>query len=87
MQPVVIYTRPLCGYCHRAVELLKRKGAAFTEIPAGFDPGKRAEMIARAGGRSTFPQIFIGDLHVGGSDDLFALDRAGELDALLKGAA
>jgi glutaredoxin 3 len=84
MAPIVIYTRPFCGFCARAISLLKEKGLPFTEIEAGFDPDKRREMIARAGGRSTFPQIFVGDHHVGGCDDLVALDRAGEFDALLE---
>lgn len=84
MQPVVIYTRDYCGYCARAKALLTDKGVGFTEINAGADPDKRAEMQARSG-RNTFPQIFIGATHVGGCDDLFALDRAGKLDALLAG--
>lgn len=84
MQPVVIYTRDYCGYCARAKALLTDKGVVFTEVNAGADPDKRAEMQARSG-RNTFPQIFIGATHVGGCDDLFALDRAGKLDALLAG--
>lgn len=85
MTPVTIYTRPLCGYCHRALSLLRKKGAAITEISAGFDPGKRQEMLARSNGASTYPQIFIGDKHVGGCDELYALESAGELDGLLNG--
>ncbi len=85
MRPVTIYTKPLCPYCVRALSLLKRKGAAVTEISAAFNSKLRAEMIERSGGRSTYPQIFIGDFHVGGSDDLHALDSAGKLDALLDG--
>ena len=85
MADVVIYTRILCGYCARAKSLLKSKGAAFQEIDAGFDVEKRNEMRARSGGATTFPQIFIGDRHVGGCDELVALDRAGELDPLLAG--
>jgi glutaredoxin 3 len=81
--PVVIYTRPFCGYCARALGLLREKGVAFTEIEAGFDPARRREMIDRSG-RTTFPQIFVGETHVGGCDELVALDRAGELDALLE---
>jgi glutaredoxin 3 len=82
MPPIVIYTRPFCGYCASALRLLRDKGLEFTEIEAGFDPDKRKEMIARSG-RSTFPQIFVGETHVGGSDDLAALEAAGEFDALL----
>jgi glutaredoxin 3 len=85
MRPVTIYTKPLCPYCVRALALLKKKGADVAEISAAFDAGKRAEMIRRSNGRTTYPQIFIGDNHVGGSDDLYALDAAGELDALLNG--
>jgi len=89
MAQVTIYTRPLCPYCVRAVGLLKKKGVAFDEIDAGFDVKKKTEMVERAGGRRTFPQIFVGDVHVGGCDELMALERAGELDPLLerKGAA
>ncbi|KAA5803678.1 glutaredoxin 3 [Alkalicaulis satelles] len=83
---VTIYTRPFCSYCARAVDLLKKKGVAFEEIEAGFDPAAKAEMIARAGGARTFPQIFIAERHVGGCDDMMALEQAGELDALLDGA-
>lgn len=80
--PVVIYTRPFCGFCSRAIGLLRQKGVAFTEIEAGFDPALRQEM-ARRSGRTTFPQIFVGDTHVGGCDELMALDRAGKFDAML----
>jgi glutaredoxin 3 len=83
MPPITIYTKPLCSYCARAMSLLKSKGAAFTEIEAAWDPDRRKEMLARSGGRTTYPQIFIGETHVGGCDDLMALDRAGELDKLL----
>ncbi len=83
MPDVVIYTKPGCPYCAMAEALLERKGVAFTEIVASNDPRKKQEMIQRSNGRMTFPQIFIGDRHVGGSDDLHALDRKGELDALL----
>ncbi len=82
---IEIYTRPGCGYCSAAKSLLARKKAVFTEYDAGKDPGFRQAMYDRAGMGSTFPQIFIGDLHVGGCDDLYALDRAGKLDALLAG--
>jgi glutaredoxin 3 len=85
--PVTIYTRPYCSYCIRAVELLERKGVDFTEIEAGFDPAKRQEMIQRAGGRATFPQIFVGERHIGGCDDMMALEREGKLDPLLQQAA
>ena len=84
MPPVDIYTKPFCPYCSRALKLLRDKGVAFNEIDdAAFDAGKKRDMMARAGGRSTFPQIFIGERHVGGCDDMVALDRAGELDRLL----
>ena len=83
MSQVTIYTKPYCPYCVRAVELLETKGVAFDEIEAAFDPDKRQEMIQRSGGRATFPQIFIGDRHIGGCDDIMALDRAGKLDGLL----
>ena len=87
MSHVTIYTKPYCPYCVRALSLLEQKGVAFTEIEAGFDPEKRQEMIRRAGGRATFPQIFVGDLHIGGCDEMMALERAGELDPLLRDAA
>ena len=83
MSQVTIYTKPYCPFCIRAVELLETKGVAFDEIEAAFDPDKRQEMIQRSGGRATFPQIFIGGRHIGGCDDMMALDRAGELDPLL----
>jgi glutaredoxin 3 len=86
MAHVTIYTRPFCGFCARALSVLKAKQADFTEIEAGFDPEKRKEMVQRSG-RSTFPQIFIGDQHIGGCDDMVALDEAGKLDALLKADA
>ncbi|MBU4436222.1 MAG: glutaredoxin 3 [Alphaproteobacteria bacterium] len=82
MAKVTIYTRPFCGYCARALKLLGDKGADFTEIEAGMDPALRKEMMDRSGG-STFPQIFVGERHIGGCDDMMALDRAGKLDALL----
>lgn len=83
MAHVTIYTRPFCGYCARALSVLGQKGADFTEIEAGMDPALRNEMIGKSGGRATFPQIFIGDRHIGGCDDMLALDREGKLDALL----
>lgn len=85
MQPVELYTSPLCGYCHAAKRLLTDKGVSFSEVDLSRAPERRAEMIERAGGRRTVPQIFIGTTHVGGFDDLYALDRAGKLDPLLKG--
>ncbi len=84
MPAVTLYTRPLCPYCVRAVSLLKKKGVAFEEIDAGFDAGKKQEMMQRANGARTFPQIFIGDLHVGGCDEMMALERAGKLDDVLR---
>jgi len=83
MAKVTIYTRPMCGYCSRAISLLKQKGIEFDQIDAGFDAEKRAEMVQRAQGARTFPQIFVGDEHIGGCDDMMALERAGKLDALL----
>ncbi|HUO23914.1 MAG TPA: glutaredoxin 3 [Caulobacteraceae bacterium] len=83
MAKVTIYTRPFCGYCARAVALLTQKGVAFEEIEAGMDPAKRKEMTERSGGKSTFPQIFVGERHIGGCDDMMALDRRGELDPLI----
>jgi glutaredoxin 3 len=86
MADVVIYTRPFCGYCARAISLLTQKGVAFTEIEAGMDADKRREMMQRSGGRNTFPQIFIGGEHIGGCDEMLALERAGKLDPLLSAA-
>lgn len=83
MAQVTIYTRMGCGYCTSAKRLLQQKGADYTEHDASFDPELRKEMIQRANGKSTFPQIFIDDLHVGGCDDLYALEREGRLDKLL----
>jgi len=82
MADVTIYTRMMCGYCTAAKRLLDRKGVAYAEHDASFSPELRQEMIQRSG-RTTFPQIFIGDVHVGGSDELHALESAGKLDALL----
>ena len=87
MQPVHIYTSPTCGYCHMAKRLLAAKSVAFTETDVSRDPARRQEMMARAKGRHTVPQIFIGTTHVGGCDDLMALERAGKLDALLADGA
>lgn len=83
MPPVEIYTTRWCPYCRMAKALLDRKGVSFTEIDLSKDRERRGEMIERANGRTTVPQIFIGKVHVGGSDDLHALERAGKLDALL----
>jgi glutaredoxin 3 len=80
---IEIYTRPGCGYCTAAKSLLTRKSAPFTERNVAADPAYRDEMYQRAGAGSTFPQIFIGKTHVGGCDELYALDRAGKLDGLL----
>jgi len=83
MKDVVIYTRKMCGFCTMAKRLLSDKGVGFREHDATFDPSLRSEMIQKANGGSTFPQIFIDDTHVGGCDDLMALERGGKLDALL----
>ncbi len=83
MQKVEIYTSPLCGYCHAAKRLLKQKGVPFSEVDILAEPNRKAEMIKRANGGRTVPQIFVGETHVGGCDDLYALDRAGKLDPLL----
>ncbi|WP_315702506.1 MULTISPECIES: glutaredoxin 3 [unclassified Bradyrhizobium] len=82
---IEIYTRPGCGYCSAAKSLLSRKKATFTEYDAGKDPSYRQQMYDRVGPGSTFPQIFIGERHIGGCDDLYALDREGRLDAMLAG--
>lgn len=83
MPEVTIYTRVLCGYCMAAKRLLDRKGVTYVEHDASFSPALREEMIARSG-RRTFPQIFVGDVHVGGCDDLQALESQGRLDGLLE---
>ena len=83
MSAVTIYTRAFCPFCTRAVALLNEKGADFEEIDAGMDPDKKQEMIQRANGGRTFPQIFIGEEHVGGCDELMALEAADKLDAKL----
>ena len=85
MSQVEIYTTPICPYCHAAKRLLDKKGVTYQEIDVSRDPALRTKMIARAGGQRTVPQIFIGDRHVGGSDDLHALDHAGRLDPILAG--
>jgi len=83
MQPIEIYTSPLCGFCHAAKRLLTQKGVSFSEVDVLANPDRKPEMIQRAEGAHTVPQIFIGDIHVGGCDELHALERAGKLDALL----
>ena len=83
MAEITIYTRPMCGFCVRAVALLKKKGVNITEIDAGWDAAKKKEMIQRSGGASTYPQIFVGDVHIGGCDDLLHLEQASKLDAML----
>ncbi|PHR59635.1 MAG: glutaredoxin 3 [Robiginitomaculum sp.] len=83
MQPVTIYTTAFCPYCTRALKLFRQKKVQIKEIAAGFNAKAKAEMIQRAGGRRTFPQIFVGDTHVGGCDELMALDASGKLDPLL----
>jgi glutaredoxin 3 len=83
MPPITIYTKSTCPYCAAAKQLLNQKGARFTEIEITGKPELREEMIAKAGGRTTVPQIFIGDTHVGGCDDIHALDAKGGLDRLL----
>ena len=84
---VVMYSTAFCGYCQRARGLLERKGVAFLEIKVDEDASQREIMLKRSSGRRTVPQIFIGERHVGGYDDLAALDRSGELDKLLQPAA
>jgi glutaredoxin 3 len=83
MTQVTVYSTLLCPYCHRAKSLLRAKGVHFTEVDVGMDAAKRAEMMARANGRQTVPQVFFGSYHVGGSDDLYALEAAGKLEELL----
>ncbi|MEM1289010.1 MAG: glutaredoxin 3 [Pseudomonadota bacterium] len=83
MANVEIYTRAMCGFCARAKSLLSQKGVSFVEHDATFKPDMKAKMIEKSAGRATFPQIFIDDTHVGGCDDLFELERAGKLDAML----
>ncbi len=83
MKKVEIYTTPTCGYCHAAKRLLLKKGVDYEEIDVSRSPDLRAAMVTRAGGRRTVPQIFIGEAHVGGCDDLYELDSSGKLDPLL----
>ena len=84
MPPITVYTKAWCPYCSAAKNLLAEKGIAFTEIDIERQPEARREMTQRANGRSTVPQIFVGDRHIGGCDDLYALDGRGELDRLLQ---
>jgi len=86
MPTIEMYTTPSCPYCHAAKDLLRRKGAKFNEINVMGDAAKRQEMVKRANGRMTVPQIFIGETHVGGCDDLYDLDHEGKLDPLLNAA-
>jgi glutaredoxin 3 len=83
MTQIEIYTSPLCGFCHAAKRMLNDKGVSFAEFDVAADPAKRQEMMSRANGRHTVPQIFIGDQHIGGYDDMAALERSGKLDPLL----
>jgi glutaredoxin 3 len=84
MPDITIYTTPFCGYCAKAKGLLKRKSVSFTEVDVSDDPQKRNEMTQRAKGRTSVPQIFIGSTHVGGCDDIHAMEQQGKLDALLE---
>lgn len=84
---VEIYTTPSCGYCRMAKQLLARKNISYTELDVASDSALRQTMIQRAGGRTSVPQIFIGGTHIGGCDDLYALNDAGGLDRLLAGQA
>jgi glutaredoxin 3 len=84
MKPVTIYTTNTCGYCRRAKALLTKKGVAFKEIDVTYDDAKREEMTLKAGGRTSVPQIWIGEQHVGGCDDLYDLEYEHKLDALLQ---
>ena len=84
MTSVEIYTRKYCSYCHFAKQLLSRKGVSFHEIDVTGDKAMRNEMVKRASGRDTLPQIFIGATHIGGCDELYALEEAGKLDPLLR---
>jgi glutaredoxin 3 len=84
MAKVVIYTTPICPYCVQAKRLLNRKGVAFEEVDVSGDGELRRRMVQKAGGRMTVPQIFVDDSHIGDCDEIYALDRAGKLDSLLK---
>lgn len=84
MTDVTIYSSMMCGFCHRAKQLLKKKGVEYNEIDVLFQPSRKEEMMRRANGRHTVPQIFINDHHVGGCDELYALEREGKLDDMLR---
>lgn len=84
MAKVEVYSSMLCGFCYRAKKLLEQKGVAFTEIDVMVNPSRRAEMVERSGGRTSVPQIFIDDRHIGGCEELFALDASKKLDVLLQ---
>jgi len=83
MSTIIIYTKSTCAYCHAAKDLLRKKGAAYEEVPVDGDRAAQMKMAARAGGRSTVPQIFLGEKHIGGCDELYDLDADGKLDELL----
>lgn len=83
MATIEIYTKPTCGFCHMAKRLLDSKGVGYAEVNISAQPDRRGEMIQRANGRSTVPQIFVNGKHIGGCDDLMALERRGQLDKLL----
>jgi len=83
MSHITVYTTKLCPYCHMAKALLRKKGVNFKEIDVSLQRGLRAEMSQKAGGRNTVPQIWIGETHIGGCDDLYTLEREGKLDVLL----
>src|SRR3546814_4086628 len=84
MAKVEVYSSMLCGFCYRAKKLLEQKGVAFTEIDVMVQPARRAEMVQRSGGRTSVPQIFIDGRHIGGWDDLYALEASNKLDGLLQ---
>jgi glutaredoxin 3 len=86
MATIEVYTSMLCGYCYRAKKLFQQKGVAFTEIDVMVHPSRRAEMVQRSGGRTSVPQIFIDGRHIGGCDDLYALEASKKLDSLLQPA-
>lgn len=85
MQPVELYTTQSCGFCRAAKRLLTEKGVSYSEVDVAREPQRRREMMDRAGGGYTVPQIFIGGVHIGGCDELYGLERAGKLDPLLAG--
>jgi glutaredoxin 3 len=87
MARIEVYTSMLCGYCYRAKKLLESKGVAFEDIDVMTQPGRRDEMIARSGGRTSVPQIFVDGRHIGNCDDIYALEASGKLDSLLQGAS